>query len=102
MSGATRAGPVPGPSASPGPGTGRFGLRAALGLVAVLAGAVPFLSLLLLVERRWSPLAGLDDTVATGLNSLVRDRPLAVEVLSVLTDAGGTGTSVVVLTLAFG
>ena len=81
-------------------GIGRFELRAVLGWVAVVAGAVPFLLLWLLVERTWSPLAALDGEVAAGLNSAVSESPLVVSVLRAVTDLGGTGTAVLLLTLA--
>ena len=77
----------------------RSGARALLGLLAVVAGAVPFLALLLLVLG-WAPLQTLDDRVADALNAVVVQSPLLVRVLQVLTDAGGTGTAVYVLVLA--
>ena len=78
----------------------RFGVRALFGLVAVLFGALPFLVLLLLVTRRWAPLAATDQGVADGLNSLVRGSPLLQTMLRLTTDLGGTGTAVWLLTLA--
>ena len=77
----------------------RFEARSALGLVAVLLGAVPFLAVLVLVEQRWAPLARVDEGVASALNAVVAGTPLAVDVLRVTTDGGGTGTSVYVLVL---
>ena len=78
----------------------RFGVRSLLGLVAVVLGAIPFLLLLVLVVRSWGPLRTLDDEVAAGLNEVVSASPLAVDVLRVVTDLGGTGTAVYVFTLA--
>ncbi|MGY1855781.1 phosphatase PAP2 family protein [Modestobacter sp. SYSU DS0290] len=83
-----------------GQAPGRFGARALLGLVALLAGAVPFLGLWLLVQQNWSPLASLDGNVAADLNDVVSDSPLAVSVLRGVTDLGGAGASVLVTTLA--
>ncbi|MGY1836937.1 phosphatase PAP2 family protein [Blastococcus sp. SYSU DS0510] len=80
-------------------GMGRFGLRAGLGLVALLAGLVPFLLLLLLVEREWSPLASLDGAVADDLNSVVSGSPALVSVLRVVTDLGGNAAAILVFTL---
>jgi membrane-associated phospholipid phosphatase len=88
------------PGRQPQRAPGRFGARAVLGLVALLAGAVPFLALWLLVQENWSPLASLDGEVAADLNDAVSDSPLTVSVLRAVTDLGGTGTSVLVLTLA--
>ncbi len=84
------------PPADELPGVGRFTGRALLGLVGVLFGAVPFLALLLLVQARWAPLSLLDREASQGLNSIVSTSPVTVEVLSVLTDLGGTGTAVFV------
>ncbi|WP_299958729.1 phosphatase PAP2 family protein [uncultured Modestobacter sp.] len=79
---------------------GRFGVRAVLGLVALLVGAVPFLALWLLVQQNWSPLASLDGDVAAELNEVVSRSPLLVSVLRGVTDLGGAGASVLVTTLA--
>jgi len=79
---------------------GRFSVRAVLGLVALLIGAVPFLALWLLVQRSWSPLADLDGDVAADLNDAVSGSPGTVTVLRAVTDFGGTGTAVLVLVLA--
>ena len=81
------------------PGVGRFGTRSALGLAALVLGAVPFLLLWLLVQRRWSPLAGLDGDVASGLNDVVRDSPVLVDVLRAVTDLGGTEFAVLAFVL---
>ncbi|MCZ2857297.1 phosphatase PAP2 family protein [Blastococcus sp. VKM Ac-2987] len=80
-------------------GGGRFGVRAALGLVALLIGAVPFLLLMLLVQQNWSPLESLDGEVAAGLNAVVSESPALVRVLQAVTDLGGTGAAVLVFTL---
>jgi membrane-associated phospholipid phosphatase len=80
-------------------GVGRFGARAALGLVALLVGAVPFLLLMVLVQENWSPLASLDGEVAAGLNAVVSDSPTLVHVLQVVTDLGGNAVAVLVFTL---
>jgi undecaprenyl-diphosphatase len=81
-------------------GIGRFGTRALLGWVALVLGAVPFLSLWLLVQRSWPPLAALDGDVATALNEAVSGSALLVRVLRVVTDLGGTGVAALLLTLA--
>ncbi|SDN76135.1 phosphatase PAP2 family protein [Geodermatophilus sp. DSM 45219] len=78
----------------------RFGVRALLGWGAVLLGGVPFLLLWLLVQRSWSPLAGLDGEVAAGLNERVSGSPLLVTALRWVTDLGGTGAAVLVMVLA--
>ncbi|MGY1914030.1 phosphatase PAP2 family protein [Blastococcus sp. SYSU DS0973] len=80
-------------------GGSRVGVRALLGLVALVAGAVPFLLLLLLVQEKWSPLAALDEDVAAGLNSVVDDSPVLVTVLQAVTDLGGNGAAILVFTL---
>ncbi len=81
-------------------GMRRFGTRAMLGWVAVVLGAAPFLLLWLLVQRAWTPLAVLDGDVAAALNAVVSQSPLAVSVLSAVTDLGGTGTAVLLFILA--
>ena len=78
----------------------RFGVRALLAWGAVVAGVVPFLLLWLLVARSWAPLAALDARVVAGLNDAVSGSPLAVSVLSAVTDLGGTALAVLVMTLA--
>ncbi|SFF47662.1 undecaprenyl-diphosphatase [Blastococcus tunisiensis] len=75
-------------------------MRAALGWVAVLLGAVPFLLLWLLVQRSWSPLSTLDGEVAADLNASVSGSPLLVGVLRAVTTLGGTGTAVLLFLLA--
>ncbi|WNV73637.1 phosphatase PAP2 family protein [Geodermatophilus sp. DSM 44513] len=92
--------PPPGAARTDATGVGRFGLRALLGWVALLAGAVPFLLLWLLVQRSWSPLGSLDGEVAAGLNEEVSGSPLLVSVLQGVTDLGGTGAAVLVMVLA--
>lgn len=78
---------------------GRFELRTLLGLIGLLAGAVPFLALLLLVVREWAPLQGLDQAVADGLNRIVSPSPATVEALLWLTALGDTLTAVCVFVL---
>lgn len=99
MSPTSHAGSRPGDPAVTA-GVGRFEARAALGWLAVVLGAVPFLLLWLLVQRSWSPLAALDGAVAADLNALVSRSSLAVGVLRAITDLGGTGTAVLLFTLA--
>lgn len=79
---------------------GRFGARTALGLVALLVGAVPFLLLMLLVQANWSPVASLDGEVAAGLNAAVSDSPGLVSVLRAVTSFGDTEVAVLVFVLA--
>ena len=96
----------PAATTGPAPGGGessdvrQFGVRAVLALVAVLVGAVPFLALWLLVQGSWSPLTDFDGEVAADLNRQVADSPGLVSALRLITDAGGTGTAVWVLTVA--
>lgn len=80
-------------------GLGRFGLRTVLGLVALLAGVVPFLLLLLLVQREWSPVAALDGDVAAGLNEAVAGSPTTVRVLQAVTALGGHPAAILLFTL---
>ncbi|MCZ2821259.1 phosphatase PAP2 family protein [Modestobacter sp. VKM Ac-2977] len=88
------------PDQEPPQAPGRFGVRAVLGLVALLVGAVPFLALWLLVQESWSPLASLDGEVAADLNEAVSGSSVTVSVLRAVTDLGGTGASVLVTVLA--
>jgi undecaprenyl-diphosphatase len=81
------------------PGAGRFQRRSALGLLALVLGAVPFLALLLLVQQRWALLRDLDQGVADGLNRLVAPRPAAVDALEALTELGGVLGAAYVLSL---
>jgi membrane-associated phospholipid phosphatase len=81
-------------------GLGRFELRAVLAWAAVLLGAVPFLLLWLLVQASWPPLAEVDAGVAAALNEAVSTSPALVSVLRAVTDLGGTGVAVLVMTLA--
>ena len=80
-------------------GAGRFEQRSALGLLALVLGAVPFLALLLLVQQRWALLRDLDQGVADGLNRLVAPRPAAVDALEALTELGGVLGAAYVLSL---
>ncbi len=79
------------------PAAVRFGVRALLGWGALLLGGVPFLLLWLLVQRSWSPLAGLDGEVAAELNDLVSGSPPLVTALRWVTDLGGTAFAVLVM-----
>jgi hypothetical protein len=91
-----------GPDAQASEGTsglGRLELRALLGWLALLVGAVPFLLLWLLVQQQWSPLASLDVEVAADLNAWVSGSSMAVSALRFVTDLGRTGTAIFVLTL---
>ncbi|MCA0145218.1 phosphatase PAP2 family protein [Blastococcus sp. LR1] len=96
---ATTAGTTAASAGDRGSDARRFGIRSALALTAVLAGAVPFFALWLTVQGRWAPLAALDGDVAAGLNAAVAGSPALVSTLRLLTDAGGTGTAVWVLAL---
>ena len=78
----------------------RFARLSLLGLVALLAGAVPFLALLALMELRWEPLHQLDLAIADGLNALVAAQPLLVRVLEIITEVGGGATAGLVITAA--
>ena len=80
-------------------GAGRFERRSALGLLALVVGAAPFLVLLLLVRRRWALLRDADDGVADGLNRLVAPHPTVVDALEALTELGGVLGAAYVLTL---
>jgi membrane-associated phospholipid phosphatase len=94
-----RSAPSPDTEQTSTAGVSRFGFRSALTLLALLAGALPFSALWLLVQGRWAPLASVDGEVAADLNAVVSDRPVLVDVLRALTDLGGNGTAVLVLTL---
>jgi undecaprenyl-diphosphatase len=80
-------------------GLGRFEIRSVLGWIALLVGGVPFLLLWLLVQEKWSPLASLDGEVAAALNGWVSRSPMIVSALRLVTELGGTGAAVLVLTL---
>ncbi|MFW2513928.1 phosphatase PAP2 family protein [Demequina sp. SO4-13] len=75
----------------------RFTRLAALGLAAVLAGAVPFLVLMTLVQAEWAPLVRLDVEVAEGLNEVANESPILVTVLEYITEIGGGATAAYVL-----
>ena len=85
------------------PGADRFQRRSALGMLALVVGAVPFLALLLLVRREWSLLREADESVADELNELVAPHPAVVDGLEALTELGGVlgATYVLSLTAAF-
>ena len=80
-------------------GIGRFEARAALGWLAVVVGAAPFLVLWLLVEGEWAPLSLIDGDVAAHLNDAVADSPRTVAVLRAVTDLGGTSAAVLIFGL---
>lgn len=80
-------------------GLGRFEARAALGWLAVVGGAAPFLVLWLLVESAWAPLSAVDGGTAAALNDAVSGTWL-VGPLRAVTDLGGSGTAVLLLVLA--
>ncbi|MFH5823461.1 phosphatase PAP2 family protein [Georgenia sp. AZ-5] len=81
-------------------GAGRFGGLNLVGLVAVVLGALPFLTLLALVEQRWPPLRELDTAVAQGLNDLIAPHPVAVQALGIASEAGGGATAGFIMALA--
>jgi membrane-associated phospholipid phosphatase len=68
-----------------------FAERSVLGLAAVVAAGLGFGALLLLVRYRWTPLLALDQSVANGLNRLVAAHPLAVQIATGISHAGGRG-----------
>lgn len=70
-------------------GAGRFGGLSALGLLGVVVGAVPFLSLTALVLLEWEPLARWDEDLSQGLNDSLATEPGAVRVLRIVTELGG-------------
>ena len=81
-------------------GLARFQARTVLGAAALLVGAVPFLSLVLLVRQEWPPLRELDEDVARELNEQASTSPGLVDVLEVLTDLGGNVFAVYTFGLA--
>lgn len=78
---------VPPPEATKG--VARFEVRVVLGGVALLLGAVPFLTLMLLVRRQWTPLQELDEQVARVLNEQANASAVLVDVMQVVTEFGG-------------
>lgn len=78
----------------------RFAARTTAGLVALLAGSLGFLLLLVLVRAAWTPLYRADQQVADSLNAWVAGRDLLVNVLRGLTDFGGHTILLRVLLLA--
>ncbi|AGZ44789.1 phosphatase PAP2 family protein [Actinoplanes friuliensis] len=66
-----------------------FTERSLLGLLVVVAVGLGFGLLLLLVRFRWSPLQGLDRSVADGLNGLVAPHEPLVKVLESISQLGG-------------
>lgn len=75
------------------PGAGRFTQLTALGVAALLLGAVPFGVLLALLKTEWEPLAGLDQQIADTLNAAVASRPVVVRVLELVSEVGGGATA---------
>jgi undecaprenyl-diphosphatase len=75
------AGPPPPPAA-------RFGLRAALALVAIALVAVPFSLLLLLVEDRWRPLLRVDDGARDDLHTYAVAHTGFVHAMQAISAAG--------------
>lgn len=81
-------------------GAGRFGGLTVLGLLAVLAGAVPFLSLTALVLSEWEPLARWDEDVSQSLNDTFATQGGAVRVLRIVTELGGGATASALMAVA--
>jgi membrane-associated phospholipid phosphatase len=78
----------------------RLAVRLALGLAAAFGLGLPFLMLALLVRANWTPLIGLDTSVATGLHRLaVHDRWL-VDLLKVISTVFDPNVFRVTITLA--
>lgn len=87
--------PLEGPVSSASPrGIGRFGVRTVLGLLAVLVGVVPFVTVAAVVRARWAPLASFDADVVDGLNEMVQGRPWLVDTLRTVTGFGDNITIV--------
>lgn len=80
-------------------GFGRFGARSLLGLFALLVGAVPFVVLMLLVQRRWAPLEAFDGSVAAELTEAANRWSVVLDVLRVVTHLGGNATALYVFLL---
>jgi membrane-associated phospholipid phosphatase len=95
---------VPTGRIAPPPDTARgvawFEGRVVLGFVALLFGAVPFLTLMLLVRRQWAPLQELDDDVAHTLNEQASASTVLVDALQVVTELGGNLFAVYAFVLA--
>ena len=89
----------PAPQPDKGRGVVRFEARVVLGLVALLLGGFPFLALMLLVRRQWTPLHVLDDDVARELNEQASASGVLVRVLQVVTELGGNLFAVYVFAL---
>ncbi len=80
-------------------GASGFGARSLLAWLAVVGGLVPFLVLWLVVRDSSSWLAGLDRSIAAGLNDAVQGSPGTVRALHVVTELAGTTTTVLLITL---
>ncbi|MGB3443478.1 MAG: phosphatase PAP2 family protein [Actinophytocola sp.] len=74
-----------------GPG-GRFAVRSAGALVAVVVVGAAFGLVATLVRVEWEPVRRLDLALADGLNDLLADDAVLGEVLRGVTDLGGTAT----------
>ncbi|MFC3897091.1 phosphatase PAP2 family protein [Lentzea rhizosphaerae] len=77
----------------------RLALGTILGLVLVTAAGMGFGLLLTLVHLRWQPLHELDVAIVDGLNYLVADNDILVRALTAVTDLGGTGMLLWVVTV---
>ncbi|MEV4614973.1 phosphatase PAP2 family protein [Kitasatospora sp. NPDC049258] len=64
----------------------RFGRRLLAAVLAFAVAAVPAAVLLVLIEAGWEPLRELDAGAAVRLNEAVRDHPLVLAVVRILTD----------------
>lgn len=80
----------------------RYSARAVLGAGAVILVAVPFALLLVLVEDKWSPLAGADQGARDDLHRYALTHPGFVAVMRFLSDSGSAHTWVIVLALVVG
>ncbi|MFJ8150238.1 phosphatase PAP2 family protein [Streptomyces sp. NPDC096048] len=69
---------------------GRTATRPATGVAMLLPAATGFVLLLFLVRGEWGPLRRTDQAVADGLNDAVAGHALAVRVLRVITELGGS------------
>jgi hypothetical protein len=85
--------PHPGPALPPAE-VGGFARRSALGVMAVVCGA---LLLALAVQIAAEPVLRLDRDVAGSLNTVVAPRPWLVTVLQVLTAPGAAVTAWIIL-----
>jgi hypothetical protein len=79
-----------------------FDRRTVLVCGALLAAALPFAALLLLVVSSWSPLQRLDRAVSATLHGYAVDHPAVTAVMLVVTDTGSSLAWIVVLVQVFG